>query len=91
MIFEAAATIGITLYNLPKIHGTRFIDHRKRGLVSILETQPAIVAAYESYATDNHNIAATRAKVTSLLMKFRYDFFVIVETYLDLLEVTIPV
>ena len=91
MIFEAAATIGITFYNLPKIHGTRFIDHQKRALASILETQPAIVAAYESYATDNHNIAATRAKVTSLLMKFRYDFFVIVETYLDLLEVTIPV
>ena len=90
MISEAAAIIGITFYNLPKIHGTRFIDHRKRGLASILETQPAIVATYESYATDNHNIAATRAKVASLLKKYRYDFFVIVETYLDLLEVTIP-
>ena len=47
---------------------------------------------YENYTTDNQNIAATRAKVTSLLKKFHsYNFLVIVETYLDLLEVMVPV
>lgn len=92
MIREAAATIGIAFYNLPKIHGTRFIGHRRRGLTSLLEIWPAIAMAYESYATDNQNIAATRAKVTSLLKKFHsYNFLVIVETYLDLLEVMVPV
>ena len=30
MIREAAATIGIAFYNLPKIHGRRFIGHRRK-------------------------------------------------------------
>ena len=47
---------------------------------------------YESYATDNQNIAAIREKVTNLLKKLHsYDFLVLVETYLYLLEVIVPV
>ena len=92
MIREAAATIGIAFYNLPKIHGTRFIGHQRTGLTSLLETWPALVMAYESYTADNQNFAATRAKVTSLLKKFHsYDFLVTVKRYLDLLEVMVPV
>ena len=92
IIREAAATIGITFYNLPKIHGTRFIGHQRRGLTSLLGTWPAIIMHYESYATDNQNIAAIREKVTNLLKKLHsYDFLVLVETYLYLLEVIVPV
>ena len=91
IILEAATTIRVTFYNLPKIHDTRFIGYRRRGLKSLLETWSAIVMALESYTTNNQNIAATRTKVTSLLQKFHsYDFLVSVETYLDLLEVVVP-
>ena len=91
MIRKAAATIGITFYKLPKIHGTRFIGHRRTDLTSLLEIWPAIAMTYECYTADNQNVATTRAKVTSLLKKFHsYDFLVTVETYLDLIEVMVP-
>ena len=28
---QACKALGVTYYNLPKCHGTRFINHRKRG------------------------------------------------------------
>ena len=61
-------------------------------MTSLLGTWSAIVMAYESYTANKQNIAATRTKVTSLLKKFHsYDFLVTVETYLDLLQVMVPV
>lgn len=91
MTIEGATTIGITYYNLPKIHGTRFIGHRRRGFTSLLEVWPAFVMAYESFCADKNNKSATRAKVKGLLKKFHsYDVLVIVETYLDLLEIIVP-
>ena len=92
MIQEAAATIRIMFYNLLKIDGTRFIGHQRRGLAILLQTWPLIIMVYERYTADNQNVAATRAKVTGLLKKFHsYDFLVTMETYLDLLEVVLPV
>ena len=91
MIQEAAATIRM-FYNLLKIDGTRFIGHQRRGLLILLQTWPVIIMVYERYTADNQNVAATRAKVTGLLKKFHsYDILVTMETYLDLLEVVLPV
>ena len=91
-VAECAKAVGIDFYSLPKIHGTRFISHRRRGLKVLLETWPAYILAYENVQADTrgHN-ANTRSKVAGLLKKFKsYQFMCYVQLYLDLLDDIVP-
>ena len=91
-LVECTESLGIQFYKLSKIHGTRFISHRRRGLNALLETWPAYILTYENVESDTrgHN-ANTRSKVSGLLKKFKaYQFMCYVQVYLDLLEATVP-
>ena len=51
-VAECARNLGIHYYPMPKIHGTRFVNHRRRGFKNLLETWPAYTLAYENAVTD---------------------------------------
>ncbi len=89
---ECAASLGITFYNLPKIHGTRFISHRRRSFKNLMEMWPAYILTYENVEADvQGHVATTRSKVSGLLKKFKsFQFMCYVQVYLDLLEDTVP-
>ena len=91
-VSECAKGLGIDFYVLPKIHGTRFIGHRRRGFKVLLETWPAYVLAYENVQADTKgHTANVRSKVSGLLKKFRsYQFLSYVNLYLDLLDGMVP-
>ena len=40
LLKECAASLRIHYYELPKIHGTCFVNHRHRGFKNLLETWP---------------------------------------------------
>ena len=89
---QAAEALNITGYVLPKIHGTRFVGHRRRGFKNFLEAWPAYLSAYENFLADpKGSTPATRAKVQGLLKKFKsHELLVTVCGYLDLLELIVP-
>ena len=91
-VAKASEVLGITHYVLPKLTGTRFVSHRRRGYTNLIETWPAFIMAYENYASDSKSSTAqTRAKVAGLLKKFKsYTFLSTVTAYLDLLEMIVP-
>ena len=89
---ECDATLGIQYYELPKIHGTRFINHRRRGFKNLLETWPAFTTAYEDVVANEREFSGNvRAKVSGLLTKLKsYSFLCMIDAYLDLLEQIAP-
>ncbi|XP_065640532.1 zinc finger protein 862-like [Hydra vulgaris] len=86
----ASKCLGLTHYNLPKITGTRFVGHRRRGVLNLLETWPAFIMAYQNYVSEQSN-SKTVTKVKGLLKSFKcHSFLYKVGLYLDSLEVIIP-
>ena len=72
---EACKTLGVQYYKL-KIHGTRFVQHRRRALKRLLEIWPGIVTAYKNIESDRKTKEEARAKVKGCLKKLRsYKFF----------------
>ena len=51
-VIECARSLSISYYRLPKIHGTRFVNHRRRSFKTLLETWPAYTLAYENSAAN---------------------------------------
>ena len=68
---KCAAALDITHYVLPKITGTRFINHRRRGFERLLHMWPVFLTAYESALAENKQKAETAAKIQGLLSKFQ--------------------
>ena len=69
---QACDALNITYYPLPKIQGTRFVNHRHGGLTKLMHIGCK---------------AETRAKVLGLLRKLKsYRFLCQVAVYLDVLE-----
>nr|XP_047143305.1 zinc finger protein 862-like [Hydra vulgaris] len=86
----ALKCLDITHYNLPKITGTRFVGHRRKGVFNMLETWPAFIMAYQNYASEQTN-KNTVSKVKGLLRSFKcHSFLYKVGLYLDCLELIIP-
>lgn len=85
-----ANAIVIHYYELPKIHGTRFVNHRRRGFKNLLETwfYEIYVITYEDAVVNTQEFTPnTRAKISGLLKKFKsYSFLCTLDAYLDLLE-----
>ena len=91
LLKECATSLGIHYYELPKIHGTRFVNHRCRGFKNLLETWPVYTTAYEDAVANGEFTPTTRAKISGLLKKFKsYSFLCILDVYLDLLEQIAP-
>ena len=66
---NACDALDITYYSLPKCHGTRFVNHRKKGFIWLLHLWPAFVTVYRNAEITTSN-AKTRAKISGLLKKF---------------------
>ena len=82
-VAESAKVLGINYYTISKIHGTRFVGHRRKGFQNLLESWPAYITAYENFiANDKGSNAKTKAKVSGLLKKFK--------SYVDVLESIVP-
>ena len=78
--------LDITYYTLPKCHGTRFVNHRKRGFTKLLHLWPAFITAYQNALLTTSN-SKTKAKITGLLKKFLdVRELLRVEAFLDVLE-----
>ena len=85
-IKQACEALGITYYNLPKCHSTRFVNHRKRGFSKLIHLWPAFITLYQNASVSTSN-AKTRAKISSLLEKFTdVRELLPVEAFLDVLE-----
>ena len=85
---KASEILNITHYPLPKIHGTRFVNHRRRGFKALFHNWPALLTAFETtLATDKGCRGETRAKVMGIVKKLRsYRFLCQVAVYLDVLD-----
>ena len=76
---------------LPKIHGTRFVNHRRRGFKAFLDMWPALITAYENALSDSGGKKETKAKINGFLSKLRsYKFFCQMASYLDILDAIGP-
>lgn len=87
-VAKAAEALNITYYTLSKIHGTRFLNHRRRGFSKLLHNWPALIAAFDNaLATPKGYRPETRAKLTGFVKKLKdYSFLCQVAAYLDVLE-----
>ena len=82
---EACASLDITYYKLRKIHGTRFISHRRRGFKCLLDIYPALINAYEKVVANNSTKFDVRAKVGGYLKKLKsFRFFMLLVRYADI-------
>ena len=66
---EVCKALGNQYYKLKKIHGARFVQHRRRALKQLLDIWPGIVTAYENIESDRKTKGETRAKVKGYLKK----------------------
>ena len=72
LLKECAASLGIHYYELPKIHGTRFVNRRRRGFKNLLEMWPIYVITYDDAVANMQEFTPnTRAKISGLLKKFK--------------------
>ena len=79
---------GITFYLLSKIHGTRFINHRRKGYSNPLHNLPALIASLENaLANERASARETRAKIHGILKKLESNIFLCLgAVYVDVLE-----
>ena len=66
----AAAAIGITYYELPRIKGMRFVSHRYCGLFRLLRMLPVLEIAYSNYHNEKKS-ESVKAKVQNIIKKLR--------------------
>lgn len=84
---NAAIALGITHYPMPKIHGTRFVNHRRKGLKKLLHNWPVLITAFENYAANPGCRGETHAKAIGIRLKLKsYKFMCDVAVYLDVLD-----
>ena len=83
---EAAKALNITWYTLPKIHGTRFISHRRRGLSKFLHNYPAIITAFLNGIAQGYKKEMV-AKMKGVIKKMQsHKFLLNLCVYVDILE-----
>ena len=87
---EAAKSLNISAYTLPKLSGTRFVSHRVRALARMLNMWPAIISAFENTLVTRKHKSKTRAKIQGLLNDFRLYVLILTCVYLDILEKLSP-
>ena len=76
---------------LPKIHGTRFINHRRKGMRIFMDMWPALITAFENAMSRRGGVAETKATISGLLSKLQsYEFFCKMAYYVDILDAAGP-
>ena len=89
---QAASALDVTFYPLPKIQGTRFVNHRRRGFKKLLHNWPALLTSFTNTLAYGRNCRGeTRAKLEGILKKLKsYKFLCQVAAYLDVLDAISP-
>ena len=88
---SAASALNISYYQLPKLTGTRFVNHRRRAFLRLLDMWPAFITAYETSLGLGKHRAETKAKIQGFLKTFHsYEKLCMVCCYLDILEKVTP-
>lgn len=89
---EACQALNITFYELPKIHGTRFVNHRRKGFKALLHDWPALITCFtNALSRDYGSRPETKAKIKGVLKKLKdYKMLCRVACYLDILESISP-
>ena len=88
---QSATVLDITYYVLPKITGTRFVSHRKRGFQRFLHLWPVFIMTYQNAVSAKKQNKVTLAKIAGLLSKFQnVEYLYRVCLYLDILEKVSP-
>ena len=60
---EACKALGIQYHQSKKIHGTGFVQHRRRALKWLLDIWPGIVTAYENIESDRKTEGETKGSL----------------------------
>ena len=81
---KASEALDITHYTLPKIHGTRFLNHIRRGLAKLLHNWPSYIVAFDNaLASRKGYTLETKAKIAGFSKKFKsYPFLCKVAGYI---------
>ena len=92
-VFEACKALGIDAHKkIPKLGGTRFINHRRRVMKVLVDIWPGLITAFENSLAERKGNNNTKAKVRGLLNKLQsYAFFCKVASYIDILDAAGPV
>lgn len=92
---ELAKAHDVDFKELPKVHGTRFLGHKRLGINHLLANWPIFKEACENavaFQGPRSYNALTRAKINGMLQQFRnYRLLVLTATYLDLLDKATPI
>lgn len=85
---KSCEALDITYYRLPRLTGTRFVNHRRRALTKLIHLWPAILTAYENAVVVTKS-SETKAKLQGFVKKLRNveSLFQVCGT-LDLIEKT---
>ncbi|ELU15011.1 hypothetical protein CAPTEDRAFT_207744 [Capitella teleta] len=65
---ELAKVLNATVYAFPKVHGTRFINHVKKGLTNLLNNWPVLKECLEK-GIESGDFKGTQAKLQGILRK----------------------
>ncbi|XP_065655360.1 zinc finger protein 862-like [Hydra vulgaris] len=88
---KAAEALNITYYTLPKISGTRFVSHRRRGLTRLVHNWPAIIVGFDNALVNRNTTAEMRAKLFGISKRLHdYRLLCMFCGYLDVLEKLSP-
>ena len=69
---EACEALNISYYRLSKIHGTRFVNHRRRGFTALLHDWPALTTCFtNALSRGTGSRPETRAKIKGVLGKLK--------------------
>ncbi|XP_033100488.1 uncharacterized protein LOC117103939 [Anneissia japonica] len=85
-----AKTIHVNIYTFPKVHGTRFLNHQRKGADVLLNNWVPFAQCIE-HAISDKGYRAIKPKLKGYLVKLKnFSFFSSVCLYRDLLELVTP-
>ncbi len=77
--------------NMPKIQGTRFVNHRRKGMKVFLDIWPGLITAFESAIAEPRGNTEKKAKIRGFWKKWQsYEFFCKVASCVDILDTAGP-
>ena len=66
---QASSALNITHYPLPKIQGTRFVAHRRRGFNKLIHNWPALITVFDNARVAPGYRGETKAKIIGIANK----------------------